>query len=110
MPLFCTPSTKWTFLALLLFAATVFAGRKFPAQPDESTVPDEVIVRLRPGADPHGPLNRIVHGGGSARLHGRANLYKLHLPVAVTDALLDRFASDPDVEFVEPNRLGRRQA
>jgi len=105
MPLFSTPSVKRIVFALLLLAATVFAGRKFPAQPDESTVPDEVIVRLRPGADPHGPLNRIVHGGASVRLHGRANLYKLHLPAAVTDALLDRFASDPDVVFVEPNRL-----
>src|SRR4051794_26742647 len=105
MLLFCNPLVKRTWFALFLFAASAFAGRKFPARPDEPTVAGEVIVKLRPGADPRGPLNRIVRGGSSQRLHARANLYKLRLPAAVTDALLDRFASDPDIEFVEPNRL-----
>jgi len=94
------------FLAVyILITSPLFAGRKFPAHPDEETVPGEVIVRLRPGADPTGLLNRIARGAALSRAHPRANLFRLQLPSPVTEALLDRFAADPDVEFVEPNRV-----
>ncbi|RYZ86860.1 MAG: hypothetical protein EOP06_13725, partial [Proteobacteria bacterium] len=72
----------------------------------QQSVPGEYIVKLKSMASPAGVLNKMQ---GKIALKGsfaRMNIYHVALkPGADQGASFEELASDPDVEYVEPNYI-----
>ncbi|MCX6620602.1 MAG: S8 family serine peptidase, partial [Acidobacteria bacterium] len=85
------------------------AGRRFPASPDDVVVPQEHLFKLRPGRDASTVLRRVspllAALTSVSRLNGGRDVYRLVLPAALGELLLDLLAADSDVDFLEPNRI-----
>ncbi|MEO8130094.1 MAG: hypothetical protein ABI822_23525, partial [Bryobacteraceae bacterium] len=94
-------------LFALSFVSVAWAGRAFLETPGETSVPGEVILQVKPGAD----ITSIVSGllpGGFARALGRLNLHVVSLPPGrLKDAVITLLASHPLVEYAEPNHVRR---
>lgn len=92
-----------TFLLAFFFSLSV-AQAQTPKPP--AAVPGEYIVKLRDMAAPSGVLNKMQ---GKLNLKGsfqKVNMFYISLKGGAGDAQsLDELASDPDVEYIEPNYI-----
>src|SRR5690242_2155178 len=90
--------------AVLLASPGLFGGQHFKAGPGEDVVPDELLVRLAPGAA-ESVLTRLSPGGSThKRLHPATRHFQVHVPPGRAEAVAALLAADPNVEYVEPNR------
>ncbi|HXS95629.1 MAG TPA: S8 family serine peptidase [Candidatus Limnocylindrales bacterium] len=90
-----------SFSALPSFAA----GKEFTAGPGESFVPDQLLIRLEPGADINSVLSQVPPGIAARALSAHHNSFLLTLPKGLQNVLSKALAALPSVIFVEPNRI-----
>ena len=105
-------SARATFSLVLitsLLALPAWGGRKFPALPDDVVVPQEYLIKLRPNSSVTTVLNRTSPLLGALasvlRLNANRDVYRLVVPAAIGDVLMDTLAADADVYYLEPNRV-----
>jgi subtilisin family serine protease len=84
--------------------APVRADKLIRSQPGEQVVPDEVLVKFRPGAAADAVLADRVPNARARQVHARG-LHRVRLNGRADEALMRRLADHPQVEYVEPNRI-----
>ena len=94
--------------ALAVLIATTALGAEadelMPAQPADC-VPDEILVKFRPGADPAVVSTR--HGATIRSVIGFIDVYVLAIPFGSVPEKVAEFSADPEVEYAEPNGIAR---
>ncbi|MCZ6653934.1 MAG: malectin domain-containing carbohydrate-binding protein, partial [Planctomycetota bacterium] len=107
--------TFWmTFLRFgvgLLLVSALWAGRYFPLGEGETSVPDEVLVRLKPGAQMASVLSSLPAGAKAQVTQNlnKLNIHLISLPAGTPVSTLEQFAAHPLVVFVEPNGILQSQ-
>ena len=92
-------------LAVLVGAAAIVAADgPGPALTDEC-VPDELLVKFRPGADPTTVSAR--HGATIIEPIVGIEVYLLSIPYGTVAEKVAEFGADPEVEYAEPNGIMR---
>src|ERR1700680_3382484 len=91
--------------ALLCFGAAMmaWAGSEFPARPGEQVVPNEIVVRLRPGAVAAALIPNYLPGAQIEALR-QERLFKITVPTPIPAGIATQLAANATVDFVEPNR------
>ena len=89
---------------LVCAAVPVFAGREFTAGAAERTVDDELLIKLKRGANPT-VLSAIVPAAVIRLLHQELDLYQLRLPAGLLKMIAAQLAAHNLVDYVEPNRI-----
>src|SRR3989442_14125714 len=100
--MFLSRYTLRALFGLILCAASLWAGREFPALPGEEVVPDELIVRLKPGAD----LASVLAASAPGSQIVSQTAYRTHLvraPHGQAANASNALSKHASVEFVEPN-------
>src|SRR2546421_10429514 len=90
-----SPVRRSVFLLLLAFSSGwgLWAGKEFVAGPGEETVPDELIVRLRAGADLNSVLASLSFPVTGHRITAHANVHRLKLPPGLQKVLSHQLAA-----------------
>src|ERR1044071_3344645 len=87
------------------FPAALQAGREFTQQPGEQVVPNQVLIRMRPGVAANLVTaflpNAVV---SSLRL---PDTYVVRLPPGIAASAIRQLAAHLLVDFVEPDRIRR---
>src|ERR1041385_8082370 len=81
-----------------------WAGDEYPARPGEQVAANELIVRLKPGTTA-APVIATVFPGAQIQSLGREQLYRISVPAGIPPGASTRLAANPQVDFVEPNRV-----
>ncbi len=81
-------------------AHSLWSGVNLPAQPGETVIPNQYLVKVAPGVDPLQVMPKLLPGEGYYPL--TANLSLMVTANASTAATM---ASNPLVQYVEPNRI-----
>ncbi len=102
------PLARWlgltlAFLALASAAVSPADGQE-PA-PALECVPDQLLVKFRPGADPLGVVAR--HDATIESVLPAIDVYVVGIPSGTVLEKMAEFQLDPDVEFAEPNAIVR---
>jgi thermitase len=88
----------------LVAGLNTWAGTEFPAGPGEQVVANELIIRLKAGAN----ANALIAGylpGAQVQSLGRDPLFRIRVPGGIPNGISTRIAADLQVEYVEPNRV-----
>jgi subtilisin family serine protease len=93
-----------TVLVGILAGLNAWAGDEFPARPGEQVAPNELIIRLRPGAA-IGPVLAGFLPGAQVQTLGRERLFRISAPGGIPSGVSTGLANNPLVDFVEPNRV-----
>ena len=94
-----------TTAVLLAASQTVFAGREYLAGLGAHIAPDQLLVRLEPGADITKILSAVAPQAASQLISGSRNTYLLRLPMGSQASVSKLLAGHPLVRYVEPNRI-----
>ena len=81
-------------------APSLWSGVNLPAQPGETVIPNQYLVKVAAGVDPLQVMPKLLPGEGYYPL--TANL---SLMVTASSSTAAALASNPLVQYVEPNRL-----
>ncbi len=92
------------FVACLVAGLDVWAGTEYPARPGEQVAANEFIVRLTPGAA-MGPILAGAVPGALVQALGRERIFRISVPGGIPNGVMARLAANPQVDYVEPNRL-----
>lgn len=98
----------WLWLGLVLaslaslVAVLAVAGSQGPPISGDR-VPDEILVKFQPGADPAKVAAR--HGARVKSVIPSIEVHVLAVPPGSVDAKVAEFQADPEVEFAEPNGM-----
>jgi thermitase len=90
---------------LLSAAGLVAADDQQPAPLPPECVPDELLVKFRPGADP--AVVSARHGATISSVIAGIEVYVLSIPPGTVSVKVAEFQADPEVEFAEPNGIMR---
>ena len=102
------PNIRNLFVVLLLTlsaAPCLWAGKEFTAGPGESTLPDQLIVKLHSGANINQLLASVVPQAFANLVSSQFNAYVLQLPPGIQSLISKALAASPLVDYVEPNRV-----
>jgi subtilisin family serine protease len=101
-----------TYLAIFLFVGTGFmvpAKAAEPTDPGPKTGAEQLIVKLKPGAQIQGLTNKykevVQTKKGKAKQKENSRLYGLQVASGKSAALLERLKHDPSVELAQWNYL-----
>jgi subtilisin family serine protease len=93
-------------LAGLAIASTVWAGKEFPALPGQAVVPNQLLVRYKPGTPIASVTSSLVPGSQAQPLaSGLPNVYLVQLPAGTDPGFSTQLSQNPSVDYVEPNRI-----
>jgi len=94
-------------IALMILVATpcLWAGKEFTANPGETVVADQLIVKLQAGANINQILSLITPLPVANLISSRFNSYLLQLPPGIQSIVSKLLAASPLVSYVEPNRV-----
>jgi subtilisin family serine protease/putative cell wall-binding protein len=105
-----------TFILLLscIFGSTVFISQAYAKGTEGNTntvdlpsyVPGEILVKTKPGKT----LDQVnsLFGSSTITVDKRTGVHKVKLPPGVsTSDLLSQYASNPNVEYAEPNYISK---
>jgi len=93
-------------LAGLALASTLWAGKEFPALPGQPVVPNQLLVRYKPGTSTASIASSLVPGSQAILLAtGLPDVYLVQLPSGTDAGFSTQLSQHPDVEYVEPNRI-----
>ena len=84
---------------------SLVAQTEFLAGTGEQFLPDQLIVRLQPGANIGQLISGVTPQAVPNLLSSNLNIYLFKLPAGTQAAVSKLLASSPLVQFVEPNRL-----
>src|SRR6266481_3006318 len=94
------------FLATLAIASTLWAGKEFPALPGQAVVPNQLLVRYKPGTPSASVTSSLVAGSQALPMAtGLPDLYLVQVPPGTDPSFSTQLSQDPSVEYVEPNRI-----
>src|SRR5689334_18534667 len=93
------------FLIACFVSQPLWAGKEFSASSGELVVSDQLIVRLKSGANMNQILASIAPQAVPILVSSRWNSYLLQLPPGIQAIVSKAMAASPQVEYVEPNRL-----
>src|SRR4051812_25412184 len=102
--MFSLSSLSARCLPTIVFASSLWAGRELPAQPGEPVIPTELIVKLKPQKNIAAVLAASAPTA-VAEFHSVSDIHRLTVPAASAAALSALLAANPDVDYVEPNRI-----
>ncbi len=109
-----TPGSRFGFrvaaIAVALAAAPAFAGTEYVAGANETTVPNQFLVRFRPGISAAAVINQLAPGAISSTVQQDLNVHVVQLPQSAPLGVSSQLAASPNVVYIEPNRLRRSQA
>ena len=93
-------------LPVFLAAGLLHAARVYPAAPGQEVRPDELIVRLSPGATIDQILRSLPGNGNTAQpLRAAQRLYLIHNTPGMIGTVISSLARNSQVDYVEPNRV-----
>src|SRR6266852_5048487 len=93
-------------LAALAIASTLWAGKEFPALPGQAVVPNQLLVRYKPGTSTASVTSTLVPGSQARSMAtGLPDVYLVQLPPGTDPAFSTQLSQHPSVEYVEPNRI-----
>ena len=85
---------------LCSFTPLSWSGVNLPAQPGETVIPNQYLVKVAPGVNAQQVVQRVLPGAGYYPL-----TENLSLVVTASSSTVAAIASNPLVQYVEPNRL-----
>ncbi|HEY6390067.1 MAG TPA: S8 family serine peptidase, partial [Bryobacteraceae bacterium] len=93
-------------LAGLAMASTLWAGKEFPALPGQPVVPNQLLVRYKPGTSTAAVTSSLLPGSLALPLpSGLPNVYLVQLPAGADSGFSTQLSQNPNVDYVEPNRI-----
>ncbi len=96
-------ASKLAWLAAV--AATVWAGQEIKEGPGETVVPDEIVLRLKPGANLTGVLRSLNISATTVASGTRLPVQVIRVPAGLRQTLSTILADHPQIEYVEPHRM-----
>ncbi len=102
--------TRWLGSSLAVLALTSMvalvanADQPWPPLPPEC-VPDELLVKFTPWADPH--LVSARHGATVLSVIPHIEVHVLSIPAGTIPEKVAEFQADPEVVYAEPNGIVR---
>src|SRR5882724_7846681 len=93
-------------LAGLALASTLWAGKEFPALPGQAVVPNQLLVRYKPGTLILSVASSLLPGSQVISVAtGLSDVYLIQMPPGTNLGYSTQLSQHPDVEYVEPNRI-----
>src|SRR5882762_4611698 len=90
-------------LASLAMASTLWAGKEFPALPGQAVVPNQLLVRYKPGTPSTAIVSSLAPAGQAVPIAtGLPDVYLIQLPAGNDSGFSTTLSQNPDVEYVEP--------
>jgi len=94
---------------LFLSVTFLFAGEKFDAQPGETVVPGQMLVKFRPGTNVSNIVGSLGVEASTLSLEFD-DIQLVTVPPALYELFATRLAAQSSVVYVEPNRVRSTQA
>ena len=98
--------SRKVILLWALASPALWAGRQYPAQPGETTLANEILIRLKPGVTASSVISGFLANATTETVR-LPNVYLVKTPNAIANGIMLMMAAHPMVEFVEPNRVRR---
>ena len=98
--------SRKVILLWALASQALWAGRQYPAQPGETTLANEILIRLKPGVTASSVISGFLANATTETVR-LPNVYLVKTPNAIANGIMLMMAAHPMVEFVEPNRVRR---
>ncbi len=92
-------------LLVLASGCPLFGGKEFLAGPRDRVAADQLLVRLRRGADIGQILSALAPRAGARLIGTEQNTYLLNLPPGSQAAVSKLLAAQALVDYVEPNHI-----
>ncbi len=93
-------------LASFAIASTLWAGKEFPALPGQPVVPNQLLVRYKRGTPSTAVAFSLAPAGQAVTIAtGLPDVYVVQLPAGNNSGFSTELSQNPDVEYVEPNRI-----
>lgn len=98
----------WTarfYVALMMTLASAWAGQEIKEGPGEIVVPDEIVLRLKPGATLTGVLGSLNLTATLVASSTTMPIQVIRVPAPLRQTVSTILANHPEIEYVEPHRI-----
>jgi hypothetical protein len=95
--------------AATLSTAPAFAGTEYVAGVNETTIPNQLLVRFQQGAAAAAVIHQLAPGATTATVRQDVNVQLVQLPQGTPPGISSLLAALPGVVYVEPNRVRKSQ-
>jgi hypothetical protein len=85
--------------------ASAWAGQEIKEGPGEIVIPDEIVIRLKPGATLAGVLGSLNITATSVASSTTMPIQVIRVPAALRQTVSTILANHPEIEYVEPHRI-----
>ena len=82
-----------------------WAGTEYPASPGDPVVPNQLLVRYKPGIASASVTSTMVPGAQAVPLANTPNVYLVQVPQGAPQNYSAQLSLNPLVDYVEPNRI-----
>ena len=101
----CAGKWRAALVGAFALAPILWAGQEYPALPGQAVVPNQVLVRYKPGTVGSSVLATLAAGSQIQALSHIPNLYLVQLPAGTSAAYSTQLSQHPLIDYVEPNRI-----
>src|ERR1051325_8707647 len=100
----CMPRNRFRAGLILVLSVLAWAGKEFPQQPGEQVLPNQLVVKLKAGANPSLVIPAFL-GGAQITSLNLPDHYVVRTSGFVPPGIITRLAAHNLVDFAEPDRI-----